>query len=64
MPNVSIKWFYFFFFLGNNGMFVTAGLATQIRVWSIVVYKLISTAHSHKDLYYNITIVNNIYSRG
>jgi hypothetical protein len=37
-------------------MFVTAGLATQITVWSIVVHKLISTAHSHKDSYYNITI--------
>lgn len=42
--------------MGNCGMFVTAGLATQITVWSIVVHKLISTAHSHKDSYYNITI--------
>jgi len=45
-------------------MFVTAGLATQTTVWSIVVYKLISTAHSRKYLHHNITTGNNIYSRG
>ena len=30
--------------LGNYVVFVTAGLAIQIRVWSTAVYKLISTA--------------------